>query len=151
MIYLFKAPVPKTSKASQQVSSLKSDCSLISSLYISCQTRDGDLDQFFKHKNQGCPPALSLLGKLRLPKKKSDLVELLQSYTSPQSTMPTEVNVIIIDGAALVNMIKPGPEKTFSQYATKSFLRYVKAQISQSNSVDFICDEYIENKSKSNN
>jgi hypothetical protein len=62
--------------------------------------------------------------------------------------MPTEVNVIIIDGAALVNMIKPGAEKTFSQYATESFLPYLKAQISQSNRVDFIWDEYIENSLK---
>ena len=147
-IYLFNTPASKTSKASQKVSSLKSDCSLFSRLYISCQTRDGDLDQFFQHENQRCPPALSNLGKLRLPRNKSELVECLQSHTSAQSTVPTNVEVIIIDGAALVNMIKPGAQKTFNQYATESFLPYVKMQLSQSQRVDVVWDEYIENSLK---
>ena len=46
-------------KTSQQLSSMKSDCALFARLYISCQIRDGDLDDFFKHENQGCPPSLS--------------------------------------------------------------------------------------------
>ena len=29
---------------------MKSDCALFSSLYIFCQTRDGDLDEFFKRE-----------------------------------------------------------------------------------------------------
>ena len=35
------------SKTSLQVSSLKSDCSLFSRLYIACQSRDGNLQDFF--------------------------------------------------------------------------------------------------------
>ena len=30
--------------------SVKSDCALFSRLYISCQTRDGNLDNFFRHE-----------------------------------------------------------------------------------------------------
>ena len=79
---LFESLPPKaSSKTAQQLSSMKNDCSLFARLCISNQTRDGDLDEFFKHENQRCPPALSHLGKLRLPKKKSDLAECLQAYT----------------------------------------------------------------------
>jgi len=49
----------KSSKATQQLSSMKRDCSLFSRMYISCRNRDGDLDEFFRHENQGCPPPLS--------------------------------------------------------------------------------------------
>jgi hypothetical protein len=148
MLYLFSTPTPKKSKASQQVSSLKSNCALFARLYISCQSRDGDLDEFFKHENQGCPPSLSNLGKLRLPRKKSELVECLQADVTLQSSMPTGINTIIIDAAAIVNMIKPGVEKTFTGYAEKSFLPFIKAQLRHADRVDIVWDEYIENSLK---
>ena len=56
-LLLFSHPPPRQkSNASLQVSSLKSDCSLFSRLYIACQSRDGDLEDFFHHENQVCPP-----------------------------------------------------------------------------------------------
>ncbi len=49
---LFNRPLPREkSKASLRVSSLKIDVSLFSRLYIDCQSRDGDLDNFFRHEN----------------------------------------------------------------------------------------------------
>ena len=57
------------SRKNLQVKSLKNDCHLFSRLYISCQIRDGDLDQFFPHENQSAPPSLSVGGKLRNGKK----------------------------------------------------------------------------------
>lgn len=42
-------PVKVESKQKAQLAALKSDCSLFSRLYISCQTRDGDIDSFFAH------------------------------------------------------------------------------------------------------
>lgn len=77
-------------------------------MYISCQNREGDLDEFFRNENQGCPPSLSDQGNLHLPKKKSELTECLEALTVPQSQMPRNLDVIIIDGAAVVNMVKPG-------------------------------------------
>jgi hypothetical protein len=58
---LFSRPVVREkTKAQLQLSSLKSDCSLFPRLYIASQTRNGDLDEFFKHENQAYPPALLL-------------------------------------------------------------------------------------------
>ena len=147
-LHLFSTPAPKQSKASQQVSSLKSNCALFARLYISCQSRDGDLDEFFKHENQSCPPSLSNLGKLRLPRKKLELVECLQANVNLQSSMPTDINTIIIDAAAIVNMTKPGVEKTFSGYAEKSFLPFIEAQLCHADQVDIVWDEYIQNSLK---
>ena len=148
-VTLFNSPPPKAqSKAAQQLSSMKSDCSLFARLYISCQTRDGDLDEFFKHENQGSPPSLSHGDKLRLPKKKSELSECLQANTTPQTEVPSAIDVTIIDGAAVVNMVKPGAEKTFSGYAEESFLPYIKAQLRHVKRVDVVWDEYVENSLK---
>ena len=57
--------------------------------------------------------------------------------------MPAAIDVTIIDGAAVVNMIKPGTEKTFSGYAEQSFLPYITAQLRHVKRVDVVWDEYI--------
>ncbi|KAK3728106.1 hypothetical protein QZH41_014263 [Actinostola sp. cb2023] len=146
---VFTSPTPKTThKAQEKLSSLKRDCSLFSRLFISCQTREGNLDNFFEHENQGCPPSLSKLGKLLLPSKKSELAECLQSFTTPQSKMPDDVDAIIVDGAVVVNMIKPRSQRTFADYSTQSFLPYVQSQLRHVKRVDIVWDEYFETSLK---
>ena len=109
-VSLFTFSPPKESrKTSQQLSSMRSDCALFARLYISCH---GDLDEFFKHENQGCPPSLSHLGKLRLPKKKYELTECVEANTTRRTEVPSAFDATIIDGAAVV---KPGTEKTVFQ------------------------------------
>lgn len=63
---LFSKPSSKVqSKAKYQLTSLKTSCDLFARLYISCQARQGNLDEFFKHENQAAPPSLSDMGQLR--------------------------------------------------------------------------------------
>ena len=47
----------KLSNNMQKIVSLKNDCALFSGLYISCQTRQGNLEEFFQHENR-CIPLL---------------------------------------------------------------------------------------------
>lgn len=103
---LFTRPqVQEKSKSQQQLSSLKNDCSLFSRLYIASQIRAGSLDEFLEHENQACPPALLQMGKLRTGTK-SDLVGCLEDLIPSQENVSNlTVQVIILDGAALVNMI----------------------------------------------
>ena len=82
----FETPAKKkSSKAQQQPSFMKSDCSFFPCLFIACQIRKGDLDEFFKHENQACPPSLAEDGQLRLPRQKSNLASSLQ-LLRPQRT-----------------------------------------------------------------
>ena len=46
-------------------------------LYIACQTRRGDLPEFFRHENQPTPPSLSKLDDTRTGKK-ADLLKCLE-------------------------------------------------------------------------
>ena len=62
--------------------------------------------------------------------------------------MPSAIDAAIIDGAAVVNMIKPATEKTFSRYAEQSFLPYVKTQLRHVKRVDIVWAEYVENSLK---
>lgn len=53
-----------TSNAKLKVASLKDDCKLYASLYIACQSRSGDLAEFFSHENHSYPPSVSEYGML---------------------------------------------------------------------------------------
>ena len=141
-----KRPVRQTSKESQKVSHLKNDCALFSRLYIACQTREGNLEEFFRHENQSYPPSLSQNGFLRSGKK-ADLLSCLESEADTQRQVP-ECDCIILDGAVIVNMIRPTGCKTFSDYALQKILPYVEFQLKRVNRVDIVWDTYKEHSLK---
>ena len=149
-LLLFSRPPPaKKSSASLRVSSLKNDVSLFSRLYIACQSRDGNLEEFFRHENQACPPSLSQHGKLRLGTK-ADLLPCLENLIEQNDNLPAlHPDVIILDGAAVVNFLKPHVSSTFDDYAHKVFLPYVLSQVNRANRVDIVWDRYFNNSLKS--
>ena len=111
-----------TSKEKMKLQSVKTDCQLFSKLYIGCQSRDGDLDEFFSHENQGSPPSLSDCGRIRSGTK-CDLIHCMDKLgCSVESPKPT---VLILDGAVCVQMLKPQFCKTFQEYSEKVFLPYI--------------------------
>eukprot|EP00794_Sanderia_malayensis_P012494 gene12494-13777_t len=113
------------SRSKLQVSSLKKDCNLFSRLDVCCQIRDG---------NQSCPPSLSNFGSIRSGAK-SYLMECLQNEVVKQPVESSgdldapQVDSIIIDGAALINMLRPGRAKTFEEYAQNVFRPHRQAQL----------------------
>ena len=94
---------------------LKDDCQLFSRLFISCQNRQCDLQEFFKHENQSHPASLSDSGKLHTCQK-SQLVEILEAQVNIPDREP-KGDAIIIDGSALINASHPRTSKTFDDYA----------------------------------
>ena len=139
-------PIRQQSKTKQRFASLKNDCTLFSRLYIACQTRDGDLKEFFKHENQSYPPSLSVHGSLRLGKK-SDLLGCLEDLAET-SGVEAETDTIILDGAAIVNMVTPGTAKTFDDYALTVFVPYIQGQLQRANRVDIVWDTYTQDSLK---
>ena len=67
---------------------LKNDCSLFASLFISCQSREGGLENVFQHENQPYPTSLSKLGALRSDEK-SQILKILLKPTGSDSTIPS--------------------------------------------------------------
>ena len=94
-----------TSNSKLQVTSLKQDCSLYASLYVACQTRECDLDEFFSHENHSYPPSLSQYGRVRQTAK-SDCIKIFSKYAEVRYQEP-DITALVIDGAALVQMLPP--------------------------------------------
>ena len=141
----FKHETKETSKSKTRL--LKNDRNLFSRLFISCQTRQYDLEEFFSHENQTFPAALSTDGDLRMSTK-SDLVNLLESKVATPETKP-QTDVLLIDGAGLVNAFPPRTPKTFDEYATQDILPKVLQYSSQHKRTDMIFDVYNEASLKS--
>ena len=134
-------------KDKQKVASLKNDVQLFSRLYIACQTREGNLYDFFRHENQPYPPSLSQAGKLRTGTK-SDLLQCFEEMTPP-STQAPEVTCVILDGAAIVQMLNPGTVKTFGEYAKEVFIPFVLSQYKSATRLDLVWDRYLPGSLKS--
>ncbi len=108
---------------------------------------DGDLDDFFRHENQPCPPSLSHFGKLRQGTK-ADLLNSLEDCTQSVTPQP-EAEVMILDGAVVVNFLQPFAVKTFNDYAVKIFLPYIEKRLECYSRVDIVWYQYISNSLKS--
>ena len=133
-------PTCQKMKAQELMAALKSDCYLFSRLYVACQAHDGNLEEFFHHENQTCPPSLLDRGKLRQGTK-SDIVQCLgDSVTEKHSSQ--DAKVVVLDGHAIVHMLKHGAAKTFQEYAKDVFLPYVNSKLERAQRVDVIWDYY---------
>ena len=82
------------------------------------------------------------MGEMRLGKM-SDLVACLDMIPPQENVASPHVEVIILDGAAITNMLGPGGAKTFSDYATQVFLLYITSQLQHAIRVDVVRDEYL--------
>ena len=98
------------------VSSLKRDLSIFSRLFVASQFRDGNLNEYFSHKNQPCPPSLSARGKLKLGTK-SDIVRCLEDAPEKQDDITPSVDVVMLDGPVILCVLKPAASGTLREYA----------------------------------
>ena len=90
---LYRRPQPKAiSKQGKKIKILQNNVALFSKLYISMQSREGDLREFFAHEIQAFPPSLSDLGKLYLPGTKS---EILNCIEQPEVTAPLQCMIAL--------------------------------------------------------
>ena len=128
------------SKDKAKVEILKEDCSLFSRLYIACQIRDENLEDFFKYENQPWPPSLSQLGQLR-GGQKADLLKCLPSTSAHIVPQPV-VDAVILDGAVIIQMLQPKTVRTFDEYFTTVFTPYILKQLETAKRVDLVWDVY---------
>ena len=125
---------------------MKHDCNLFSHLYIAIQVCTADMDSFFRHENVLYPPSLSDNGELRLPTKKSDLLDCLDTGRIPDP--PKEFVATIVDGATLIHSLPTSQARTFKEYAEAVFLPWVDRQLAISARLDIIWDSYREDSLK---
>ena len=73
----------------------------------------------------------------------TDLLQCLESsfVSEPQNT--PEVDAIILDGAAIVQMLNPGTAKVFQDYADLVFEPYIYTRLDKTSRADVVWDVYV--------
>lgn len=116
-------PKQKLDSSKSKLANLKDDCILFSRLFISCQSKQCDLQEFFEHENQKFPPSFSQNGLLNSGVK-SQLMPILEAGQVLPNSGPT-VDSLVIDGASLVNSKQPGQSRTFDNNANDIILSHI--------------------------
>ena len=130
-----------------KVIQLKNECALFSQLYIACENRDGNLEEFFRHENQPWPPSLADRGELRKGQK-ADLVQCLEALQSKKPNGPPTVESMVLDGAVAVQMLNPRTARTFQEYFDTVFMPYITKQMENVKRLDIVWDVYKDNSLK---
>ena len=127
-------------KNRSKVIALRNDISLVSTLFLSLQSRpDFDLDNFFKYENQKEPPSLSDQGKVRSGTKS----DVLQCLTIPKLTPPDDVTVKVLDGPAVVHIVRPTYGTNYQPYVVRHFMPFITNSLTNSTPrLDIIWDIY---------
>ena len=140
---LFSTPQAKQrSRSKEQVASSKTNCTLFSRHYIACQAGQCNLDSFFEHQNQSCPPSISDMGQLRQGSK-SDIIECLTKSSQPAS-IHIGIDAKVLDGAAIVHMVRLSLS-TFEEYSQEMILPYITPQLETVSRADIVWDRYLTN------
>ena len=75
--------------------------------------------RFSPHENQSFSPALTQFGQLRFITK-SDLIQYLEKI-SPGRVEAPSIEALLLDDAAIMNMLKPGLSMTFQELTVMVF------------------------------
>ncbi len=105
----------------------QNNVALLGQLYISMQSRDGDLNEFFSHETQSYPPSLSDFGKLHLPGTKSQLIPCILPDEQPEQ--PRMSDCKILDDAVVFHWLTTRTVNTLYAYAHEVFIPYLFTQL----------------------
>ena len=147
-LFPFRKQSKKKPTSNLKLSELKTDCELFGRLYIACQTRDGNLDEFFCHENQPYPPSLSQGGYLRSGNK-SDLLECFAGFYNTHDLSDMVTDCCVLDGSVATQMLRPHCSCTFDDYKHKIFMPYMMSLLRIVRRVDVIFDVYFQASLKS--
>ena len=128
------------SSANSQSKELKLHIRLFSQMYISTQTRVGNMHEFFSHKTLQYPPALAKSGEIRSGNK-SDLN--IDGNNNNIHKAPT-VEAAVMEGSVIVNMTKPANNQTFKEYCSEKFFPPVQKYTCEygAQRIDVVFDTY---------
>ena len=128
----------KRDSKTNEIKTLKKSCRLFAQLSIFCQARDGNMEEFFSHENNSYPPSLSKNADLRSTKK-SHLLTRLEEVI-PATCETSTVECVNLDGAAVVNFLKPTGVETFADYANDVFKPCIERQLKDSTRINIVWD-----------
>ena len=124
------------------------NASLVQKVFISSYIRGTEaLKLFFKHETESYPASLSFNGCMRSTTK-SALLPVLEKH-GPPIYQPPVADTYVIDGSALIQMLKPdGNITTFEEYISNIVTPYALRKATFYKRIDIVFDVYLEKSIK---
>ena len=133
----------KPSRVERTVMLLKADCRFLANFYVAWQSRAGNLENFFVHKNDAFLVSLSEYRKLRNCVK-SDFIHCLQNLQEP-SLRPPDVQSTVVDLALLVHSNYPEKKmKMYGAYCKEQIIEKISYASKTVERIDVLFDVYKE-------
>ncbi|KAJ8877072.1 hypothetical protein PR048_021524 [Dryococelus australis] len=111
-------------------------------LYNIATKQVADAAEFYWHKNQHFPPSLANMGCMHTCRK-SNLIPTRTSFEDTTAEAGPTVQAVLLDGAAVVNMLNPRSSRTFQDYITYVYQPYLKMTAAHVEGMDVIWDRYL--------
>lgn len=144
-IHLNKLPLfaykPKPSKQKSNFLALKNERTQVIHMMLSSQSGREINENVFSHENSSYPPSLSRNEEIYCSTK-SEIIKCLEYEIAPSSSTKPPADVIILDGAFIVQMLKPSNATTFQEYADNIFIPHVMSWLASASRIDIVWDRY---------
>lgn len=147
---LFQNPTArKKSAAEKKVQSSKDHAGLFAKLFVTLQTRGGDLALFFQHESAVPPPSMK-----PVTDKASLLHCILQeSANNSDEAMyeeaPQFFDAVVLDGGNLIHSLAPKPSvNTFDDFVSEMFCPYLRQQLRSWDELHVVWDRYFKKSIK---
>ena len=131
---------PHQCRKKSEIASLKEERTQVIQIMLSGQAGREINEEVFAHENCDCPPSLTSQGQMHKGTK-SELIKCLESEVPAVYTSP-KVDVAILDGAFIVQSLRPGTTSTFEEYADHLFIPYILSCLSDVSRLDIVWDSY---------
>jgi hypothetical protein len=100
------------------------------------------MPDFFQHENRAYPPLLLSEGEnLRLGSK-SDQLNCMENISMAKSVAPV-VTCVVLDGAAIIQMLTLDTTRTFDKYANVIFKPYIYPQLHHARRLDLVWNKQL--------
>ncbi|ELU15800.1 hypothetical protein CAPTEDRAFT_215744 [Capitella teleta] len=143
---LFKDVLKSKSKSTKAtISALKDEHSKASYLLLAAQGGRPISDDLFGHESSKFPPALTKDGEIDHSTKS----EILDCLCVQEKQVASDTTCALLDGAVVVQMVRPKNSTTFGDYCADVFLQYVFIMLKTKDWVDIVFDVYKDNSLKS--
>ena len=130
----------RSNRAKNEKKDLKKDVKMFAQLYIGTQVRGGDMEELFSYETRRDPPALAKNGEIRSGNK-AELLTCFKDLVKTTNEVPN-VDASVLEGPVIVNMTKPGKEKTFREYAEQLIVPKIQSELDRCKRVDVVFDTY---------
>ena len=142
---IFKPTKKRKTTTQKNLAARKDESSLFGQLFVTLDSRQGNLSLFFEHESSLPPPAMKTMTN------KTDLLHCILEYSAEEevgdmeiSDVPESHDAVIIDGGALIHSLSLRPScSTFDDYSSMVFGPRIRYELRSCNRLDIIWDRYL--------